>query len=203
MKKHLLLILFAALPVQAAPDPTQLATAMMTASGSQNWMKVERIRFTFRVVADGVEKVVAQHDWNVAANTDTVTSEGKSVTVNLQSPSMALAEKVAFQMWTNDAYWLLAPLKIKDPGTELSQPAENSLEISFKAVGLTPGDHYVYEINPANHLPTAWTYMPNSSTKKLATWEKYVTSGGLTLSTYHKMGNVEIFIDGLDVRTTP
>ena len=203
MKKHLLLILLATLPMQATPNPDQLATAMMTASGALNWMKVERVRFTFRVVVDGVEKVSAKHNWNVATDSDAITWEGKTVNVNLQNPGISPDEKAAFQRWTNDAYWLLAPLKIKDPGTELSQPAENSLEISFKAVGLTPGDHYVYELNPATHLPTVWTYMPNPSTKKLATWEKYVTSGGLTLSTYHKMGNIEIYIDGLDVSAKP
>ncbi len=203
MKKHLLLILLAALPLQAEFTPDQLATVMMNASGALNWLKVERVRFTFRVVVDGQEKLSAQHDWNVVSETDTVTWDGKTETINLHNPGSSPGQKAAFQRWTNDSYWLLAPLKIKDPGTDLTQSTADSLEISFNGVGLTPGDHYIYEIDPTTHLPKTWTYLPNPSTKKLATWERYVTSGGLTLSTYHKMGNVEIFIDGLDVTTKP
>ena len=193
-KSFLFLTLLACLPLQA-----ELADDVMIASGAANWPKVERVQFTFRVVIDGQEKVAAKHDWNVTANTDAVSWAGKMVTVNLGQPGTSEDEKAAFQRWTNDAYWLIAPLKLKDIGAVLTQPAENQLELSFQNVGLTPSDRYLYEINPATHLPKMWTYMPNPETKKLASWEKYVTTGGLTLSTYHKMGNVELFIDGLEV----
>lgn len=203
-KKHLIFLsLLAFLPAHAETTVDQLADKVMQAAGSANWSKVERVQFTFRVVIDGQEKVAAKHDWNVTANTDFVSWSGKTVTVDLGNPGSSEDEKNAFQRWTNDAYWLIAPLKLKDNGTVLTQPAENQLELSFKEVGLTPGDRYLYEIDTQTNLPRAWTYMPNPETKKLATWEKYVTTGGLTLSTYHKMGNVELFIDDLKVTPRP
>ena len=204
MKIYLLLLsLFAVLPVHAQSSADSLAAAVMKASGYGNWAKIERIRFTFRVVVDGQEKLSSKHDWNVTGNSDTVSWAGKTVVVDLGKPGSSDDEKAAFQRWTNDAYWLLAPLKLKDPGTTLTLPAENILEIAFKNVGLTPGDRYIYEIGPVTFLPKSWTFMPNAETKKVATWEKYITSGGLTLSTYHKMGNVELYIDGLEVTATP
>ncbi|HEX8371826.1 MAG TPA: hypothetical protein VF585_03530, partial [Chthoniobacterales bacterium] len=123
MKKRLLLLsLLAFLPLRADPTADALAERVMQASGAANWPKVDRIQFTFRVVVDGQEKVSAKHDWNVAANTDTVIWGGKTVTVDLGKAATSEDEKAAFQRWTNDAYWLLGPLKLKDPGTELTQP---------------------------------------------------------------------------------
>lgn len=178
-----------------------LASEVMQASGAAHWPSVERIQFTFRVVANGVEKVSAKHDWDLVKNTDTVSWAGKTVTVDVVHPGVSAEEKSAFQRWTNDAYWLLAPLKLRDAGATLEQPDAHSLAISFNGVGLTPGDHYLFEIDPANHLPKSWSYMPRPGVSNPATWEKYVNSGGLTLSTYHKMGGAEIFID--DLRVTP
>jgi hypothetical protein len=199
----ILLLLAAVLPVQANPAADQLADRIMEASGASNWPKVERVQFTFRVVVDGQEKMAAQHDWDVVANTDRVTWSGKTVTVDLSNPGEGADEKAAFKRWTNDAYWLLAPLKLKDPGTKLTLLGEGLLEISFNQVGLTPSDRYIYEIDPETNLPKSWTFLPNPETRNVASWEKYVTMGGLTLSTYHKMNNAEIVIDDLKVVAKP
>ncbi len=201
--RTLLISALAALPLHASPTVDELADQVMQAAGSANWPKVTRVQFTFRVLIDGQEKLAATHEWNVPANTDIVTVGGQSTTIDLANPGSSDEQKSAFARWTNDAYWLIAPLKLKDSGTLLSMPADNELQIAFKNVGLTPGDRYLYEIDPSTYLPKTWTYMPNPETKKIATWEKYVTSGGLTVSTYHKMGSVEIFIDGLLVSTAP
>ena len=74
-----------------------------------------------------------------------------------------------------------------------------AFDLSFTQVGLTPGDTYRFYIDPATSLPAAWEYRPKPGVSKHATWEKYVSQAGLTLSTYHRMGSVEIFIDNLEV----
>ena len=198
-KNIILLTLLAALPLHAENNVEQLTDQVMQAAGYAYWPEVKRIQFTFRVIIDGQEKVSAKHDWNIAANTDIVTWENKTIAIDLTKPGKTKDDQAAFARWTNDTYWLIAPLKLKDKGTQLTQPVENQLELSFQQVGLTPGDRYIFEIDPATHLTNAWTYMPNHKTKKVGTWEKYVTQSGLTLSTYHKMGNIEIYIDNLKV----
>ena len=109
----------------SAPDEPdakaqQLAKEVWKASGGENWPKVKELRFTFIVEQDGKQLASAEHHWNVAAGTDRVKWKGKDVTVNLAAPAQDEDGKAAYARWVNDSYWLLAPLKVLDPGVKLS-----------------------------------------------------------------------------------
>ncbi len=101
--------------------------------------------------------------------------------------------KSAYARWVNDSYWLLAPLKLLDPGVMLGYegtkemdgaPCE-ALRVSFEKVGLTPGDQYVLYIDPQTKLVRSWDYIPKADTVMHSTWEKYQSVGGLNLATEH------------------
>src|SRR5437879_279123 len=85
----------------------QLADAVIKASGGDVWPRVKAIDFTFNVAQGEKQLMSAQHNWDVQAQTDTVTWNGKTVTVNLREPDSDADAKAAFQRWTNDSYWLL------------------------------------------------------------------------------------------------
>jgi hypothetical protein len=204
-------VVFALLSVAAGPssstapsspaDAVALAEAVMKASGAEVWRKVTRIKFNFA----GRN----YHDWDVKNMTDTVTSGGKTVTVNLNNPGNGADQKQAFRQWTNDSYWLLMPLKLGDPGVKLKReaPAEidgtkyEVLHVSFDKVGLTPDDQYLLYVDPQTHLVRHWDYMPSQDRKTRMSWEGYQTVKGLTLSTEHKTPRGSLKITQIEVTT--
>jgi len=185
----------------------QIGTDLWKASGGENWSKVKELRFTFNVEVDGKVVSTAQHHWNVAAGTDHVKWKDKDFTVDLKSPPQEGDGKAAYQRWVNDSYWLLAPLKIRDPGVksqsggtkEVGGRSCETLQLSFEQVGLTPTDQYLLYIDPQTKLMCAWDYIPSSGQGMQATWEKYQTFGGLNLATEHHFENKAIKFSGVEV----
>ena len=189
---------------QEADKAQQLAREVWKASGGENWPKVKEIRFTFIVEQDGKQVASAEHHWNVAAGTDHVKWKGKEVTVNLAAPADDEDGKAAYARWVNDSYWLLAPLKVLDPGVKLTHEGtkdlngtpHETLRLSFAGVGLTPGDQYLLYVDPQTKLVRAWDYIPSPEKVMHGTWENYKTVGGLQLSTEHNFeGRVIRFAD--------
>src|SRR5205814_1326769 len=143
-----------------------LADAIMKANGADHWGKVKIIRWTF---AGG-----RKHVWNLKDGTDVVTAkDGKSTTIKVTAMPTDPEEKKAFQAWTNDSYWLIAPLKIKDPGVMLSTAPNEKIDgkdllvlhLKFQDVGMTPGDQYNMFIDPQTMLLSYWEYMPSANKK--------------------------------------
>jgi hypothetical protein len=198
-------------PPRAAPTATgvdakaqTLADAVVKASGGDNWTRVKAIRFTFNVLAGTNLLMSAKHHWDLRAWTDTVTWKGKTITVNLAHPASDEDAKEAYARWVNDSYWLLAPLKLRDPGVHvrwLGSDKNDALEVSFDKVGLTPGDKYVFYIQRNTSLPYAWDYMPSPEKKISGTWDEYKDFGGLKLSTEHKFGDKRIWFSDVGVKT--
>ena len=194
---------------RADDNAQQLARAVWKASGGENWPKVKELRFTFIVEQDGKQVASAEHHWNVAAQTDRVKWKGKDVTVNLASPAQDEDAKAAHARWVNDSYWLLAPLKVLDPGVKLAHEGRKQvgeahfelLRLSFEQVGLTPGDQYLLYIDPQTKLVRAWDYMPKPETVMHGSWDKYESHGGLQLSTEHEFEGRIIRFSGLEVIT--
>jgi hypothetical protein len=190
-------------PSQAPTDADALAEAVMQASGAAVWPKVTRIRFTF-----GGRN---HHDWDVRNMTDTVTwtdqaGATKTVTVNILNPGDDPDARAAFARWTNDTYWLLAPLKLKDPGVirTLKAPAEIDgtmhwvLNLSFQGVGLTPNDQYDLYIDPQTYLVRAWDFIRDGRRNR-HTWEGYRNFNGLMLSTEHDTGRGKLLLSDIEV----
>src|SRR3954468_15496481 len=143
-------ILMLAPSIRAEPKSAdELADAVMKANGSDQWPKGKIIRWTF----GGKNK----HVWNLKENTDTVTIGDKTSTIRVDQKPTNDDDKKIFARWTNDSYWLIAPLKIKDPGVTLSLSPDEKFEgkdyhvlhLAFKGVGMTPGDQYNMLIDPA------------------------------------------------------
>lgn len=208
MKRLLFALLLSAIAPLHAQDSDakaqQLAREVWKASGGEHWPNVSRLQFTFIVEQDGNAVMAAKHDWDVAGHTDHVRWKDKDVKVNLAAPGEDADAKAAFARWTNDSYWLLAPLKVLDPGVKLAYEGQKeiggaqceALRLSFADVGLTPGDQYVLYIDPETKLPRAWDYIPKPESVTHGTWEEYIDADGLKLSTLHNFaGRVIRFAD--------
>ncbi len=210
----LLLLLAAPLRAQAPDDKAQqLARALWQASGGEQWSKVQQIRFTFIVEDNGNELAHVEHEWDLTAQTDRVKWRGKDETVSVAKPPAEHEddERAAYARWTNDAYWLLAPLKVLDPGVKLKYEGAKEvdgancevLRVSFEKVGMTPGDEYVFYIDSTSKLLTSWDYIPAPEKVTHGTWEGYENFGPLKLSTVHKFGGKMIRFADVAVKAAP
>jgi hypothetical protein len=217
MRPALLPLLFLAASPAIAQQPNdraqELAREVWRASGGENWQNVQQIRFTFVVADQEKELARVQHEWDLVAGTDRVRwrdKEGneKTATVNLANPPADGDGKAAYARWVNDSYWLLAPLKVLDPGVKLSQEGTKELNgvehellrLSFEQVGLTPNDQYVLYIHPETKLVSAWDYIPNEEKVMHSTWEDYQQFGGLKLATLHQFNGRTIRFEDVAVQ---
>jgi hypothetical protein len=175
----------------------KLADAVMKASGGGAWPSVKRIRFSFVVEEPGKTEplLLAKHDWDLKTYMDTAEWKGKKATINLLDPASMKTEdeKAAFARWTNDSYWLVAPLKLKDKGVTLKYGGKMTvdgrelevLDVTFANVGMTSADHYMMYIDPKTSLLVKWDYMPAPDKKITSVWEDYRDFNGLKLATKH------------------
>jgi hypothetical protein len=180
-----------------AAESPQIAVArqVVKAAGGDLWPTVKRIKFTFNVESDGKTVATIKHDWDVRSGIDTVTAGDKTMTCNVyENKERTGDELAAFKRWTNDAYWLLMPLKLLDGGVKFGPlittrdmpPSRGRMTMSFEGVGLTPGDQYDLSIDLRNHRIDHWTYRPNAETQAGYSWENYQDFNGLVLATEHK-----------------
>ena len=163
-----------------------LAVEVFNAHGGEAWPEVAELRYTFNVEQNGETVLSRQHVWNKADGSVTVDGTTADTTAN---PAAENHDAEAFKAWTNDAYWLVAPLKLMDGGVRAADVSDDGdtrkLMVGFENVGLTPGDRYVYEVNPDGTI-AAWTYLPaGDETGKRFEWSGYDMFGPLTLSLDH------------------
>lgn len=191
----LLATLLAFQPTTPATRPTTQAIdgwkdKVLQTAGNDVWPSVTRLAFTFNVQRNG-ETTSIRHDWDLTTGVDTVTLNGESTAVNVwdHDPATASeAEQAAFRRWTNDAYWLLMPLKLDDPGVHFSRPqmTEDGLVVTMSfgdGVGLTSGDQYDLRVDLKRGVIDRWTYRPNPDTAVTWNWEGYQDFNGLYLAT--------------------
>jgi hypothetical protein len=186
-----------------------LADAVMKASGIEHWPHVKTIKFTFNVAKADADRPDASfsHVWDMKKMTDTVTVNGKTMTADIMKPGSDEDSKKAFARWTNDSYWLIMPLKLKDGGVKLSMRSDETIDgksyhvlnLSFENVGLTPGDQFDLFIDPQTNLVAMWDYMPTPEKKTRYTWENYKDFSGLKVATEHKGGGRRIYFTDVEV----
>lgn len=98
----------------------------------------------------------------------------------------------AKDFFNNDSFWLIAPYKIFDIGTErriVKHNGKDALLITYKSGGSTPGDSYLWILDK-NYFPTSfkmWTsVIPIGGVS--ATWSDWKnTEAGIKLPTKHKL----------------
>jgi hypothetical protein len=155
--------------------------------------------FTF-----SVGDVSRTHRWDIPHGKAEVTwkKDGKTCRVVVPVPYAGddALQTEAFAIFTNDQYWLLAPSKLGDPGVHVEQQG-NDLLVGFDAVGLTPGDHYTFHVDPASGVVTGWEFVLQGGRTGSFTWAPPVAVGQLHLSLERTSGDKTIRFT--DVRSEP
>ncbi|MDO7171159.1 hypothetical protein [Mariniflexile sp. AS56] len=113
--------------------------------------------------------------------------------------SIELIEK-ATSYFNNDSFWLVAPYKVFDTGTERRlvnlENNKKALLLTYTSGGTTPGDSYLWHLDEEGK-PTSFQMwvdiLPISGLT--ATWNDWVTTeSGAQLPSFHKFG-----VFGLDI----
>ncbi|MFD2540843.1 hypothetical protein ACFSSB_00815 [Lacinutrix gracilariae] len=177
-----------------------LAYKMLDALDHEKYKATDYIEFTF--------KKRHHYKWNKKENTCEVYWKNYKVHLDLNNtsksetfegdqkvqgtPAKELIKK-ATDYFNNDSFWLVAPYKVLDPGTErrLVKTEENkdALLITYTSGGSTPGDSYLWLLNDSGK-PTSfklWTsILPIDGLE--ASWNDWTTTEtGAMLPTFHKL----------------
>jgi hypothetical protein len=136
---------------------------------------------------------------------DTKTPNTSTVFVNDKKVNNPELLKKAIAFFNNDSFWLVAPYKIFDSGTERSivkHDGKDALLITYTSGGSTPGDSYLWILDE-NYFPTSykmWTsIIPIGGVS--ATWADWKnTESGIKLPTKHTLSLFGMKINMGDVK---
>ncbi|KQC33254.1 hypothetical protein AAU57_07935 [Nonlabens sp. YIK11] len=139
-----------------------LALKMLEAIDHEDYLKAQKISWTFRD-KNHYEWYPQQDSVVVLWNENKVYLLTKDVSKStafekgnlLQGDSKQDAIEYALNNFNNDSFWLVAPHKIMDPGTErevIQEDAQEKLLVRYTRGGSTPGDVYVWKLDK-NYRP--------------------------------------------------
>jgi hypothetical protein len=156
-----------------------LADSMLEALNAQAYESLETISWSFPRGHDFIWNksnntvLVRWDDYEVLLNTRTIDGTAKKDGQLLADEAKEKALKNAWKYFTNDSFWLVAPYKIKDPGTSRRyvQTSEGpGLLVTYTSGGVTPGDSYLWILDE-NYLPRKWKI-----------WVSIIPIGGLAFT---------------------
>ena len=198
-----------------------IAHRLLKAHGADALASAPYLRFNFAVETPNGTRVIGRHlwdrttgdyrvEWTSGADSTYValvnvrdvedeTPEGE-VYLNgeaIDGDAARKARSQAYGRFVNDTYWLLAPLKVSDPGVNRryvpdSSTAEHDvLHLTFGDVGLTPGDQYWLHVSEESGRLDRWAFhlegMPDDAAPRSFDWTGYETlqapDGSVTLAT--------------------
>lgn len=159
-------------------EADRLAHNMMKALNKRAFDNTEILEWTFR----GKH----QYKWKKQEGIVEVSWDNSTVILNLNDPSKSIAKnpkmiKKAVDYFNNDSFWLVAPYKVFDEGTErriVKHEGKDALLITYTSGGSTPGDSYLWILDS--------TYVPTS----FKMWTQLIPVGGIS-ATWNQLKNSE------------
>lgn len=182
--------------------------------GAQAFAELAALRFNFGFDRDGDISVGRKHLWDKQTGDYRIeytqgTDSSYVILFNVNSKEgtsylngVALADEEnaqrierAYRSFINDSYWLMAPMKMMDPGVIRSFVEDSSdamtdvVKMTFEGVGLTPGDQYWMYVDKATGQLKRWSFVlqgnPDAN-PRVYDWEGYKSfetpAGTLTFS---------------------
>ncbi len=166
----------------ASKEADALATKMLTALNHEAYKETRFLEWSF---ANGKH----HYKWDKVSDTVLVSWRDYQVSLDLKNSTKSTAKKGHIQVtsskekqlvkkatsyFNNDSFWLVAPYKIFDDGTQRSivtlENGSKGLMVTYTSGGDTPGDSYLWELQP-NGFPISFKM-----------WVKIIPIGGLEAS---------------------
>ncbi|OSY89186.1 hypothetical protein WH52_00580 [Tenacibaculum holothuriorum] len=193
-------------------EADELANKMLSALNYEDYKNTEILEWSFRNEH--------HYRWIKRENIVIVKWDDKKVHLHLNNPERNFVQnsdstivknpepkifKQAQDYFNNDSFWLVAPYKVFDPGTErriVKHNNKDALLITYTSGGTTPGDSYLWILDD-NYKPVSykmWTkIIPIGGIE--ATWNHWKkTETGIQLPTQHTIPLFGLEIDMGDVK---
>lgn len=161
----------------SGPEADALAKKMLVAINIEAWDTTGLVLWTFRdanrYVWDRKRDFVkvSWDDHHVLLHTKSVTGIASKGSLELDKQSSDKLVQQAWSYFCNDSWWLNAPSKVFDPGTERYvvqlEDGQKGLMIQYTSGGVTPGDSYLWTLDDSG-LPLSYKM-----------WVKIIPIGGL------------------------
>jgi len=167
-----------------------LAETMLKSMGYEAYRNTRFLEWSF---ADGAHR----YKWDKENGKVEVKWKGYVANLNLGDASKSTVFKddievidtskrniirTATDYFNNDSFWLVAPFKVFDKGTErelvVLEDGSNGLLVTYSKGGTTPGDAYLWEI------------LPNGFPESYQMWVKIIPIGGFE-ATWDNWRNME------------
>lgn len=194
----------------SGPEADEMAMKMMESLNYEAWENTHFISWTF--------KGIHTYEWDRTANLVTVKWDDHEVILDPANKNGIIQDKKVYgeverqelintslDYFNNDSFWLCAPFKAFDPGTERSivtlKDGRKGLMVTYTSGGSTPGDSYVWILNE-NHIPTSvkmWvSILPLGGME--FTWENYkqLESGALIALDHIAFGGLNIELSDVE-----
>ncbi|MEM6516695.1 MAG: hypothetical protein AAF688_10975 [Bacteroidota bacterium] len=189
-----------------------LAEKMLDALNHEAFNATDYIEFTF--------KNMHRYKWNKAENTCEVLWKSFRVNLDLQNTKNSKVfvadqaykgvEKQGYinkaeNYFNNDTFWVVAPYKVFDEGTERrlvkTENGDEALLVTYTSGGSTPGDSYLWHLDE-NGMPESFQMwvdiLPINGLE--ASWSDWTTTDtGVKLPKFHKL--LILGIELTDIRT--
>lgn len=195
---------------KAGAEADALAESMMESLNHEAWVNTSTISWTFR----GGH----HYEWNKAEDLVTVSWDEHEVILNTVVQSGVVSNgqkysyteaneliKTAFDYFNNDSFWLAAPFKVFDPGTQRSivslEDGREGLMVTYTSGGSTPGDSYLWVLDE-NDRPVAikmWAQILPVGGMEFS-WENYLTlpSGAMVAQDHIGIGGMNVKIENIE-----
>lgn len=199
--------------------------------GPDAWSKVRYVRFDFGRESEAVKQVFRSHLWDRhsgdyrlewSAGDDStavvlfnVNDRSGSAYINGEPLDSAATDNFvqrAYRGFINDTYWLLAPIKLLDPGvTRAYVPDSSTAEVdvittTYEGVGLTPGDQFWFWVDRDTGMMTRWAYQLQGRKDQAPTnwmWMECTnfehSAGPVVICPRKSWGDSALMTDGVDL----
>ncbi|MGB6154027.1 MAG: hypothetical protein WBG48_18730 [Pricia sp.] len=188
-----------------------LASKMLKAINYEAYKDTRYIEWDFK---EGAHR----YKWDKQLGVVRVEWEAYRVLVNLNYPEKSSVfdnnsqieddekEKVitkAVSMFNNDSFWLVAPFKVYDSGTERSlvalEEGSHGLLVTYTSGGTTPGDSYLWILDDTGFPQSFKMWVDIIPIGGLeATWEGWqIMKSGVFLPTSHQLGPIDFKIENV------
>jgi len=136
---------------RSGPEAEALADRMLSAVNKEAWDSLGYIQWSFMDRAHYVwdkkdHKVqVKWEETEVLLDPNKIEGAAWENGERVEDPTSYLEE--AFERFCNDAFWMNAFVKVRDPGTSrgiVEQDGRQGLLVTYQSGGVTPGDSYLW-----------------------------------------------------------
>lgn len=187
----------------------QITDKIFRAIDKPAWDSLNYISWTFfrgehHYVWDKQENraLISWEDYKVFMDLDLVSADIYKGDELLNGNEAHKIKNKAWSYWCNDSFWLSAPFKLRDPGTQRQYVKENGkrgLLVTYTAGGDTPGDSYLWWLD-GNDVPTSFNMWTSIIPIKglTATWSDWETlDGGSKIAKSHKIGPLSMSLSNI------